>query len=140
MNNSQPSTILRDTTNVDVDNFFHFLKIFLNVFPFTCGQSSTGTISIDISVSRSPTSGFKTMEMKPKWPSRAYTLEIHSDIQANTLHNNLLNYRWIYHFTIFRRYGGLSLRPGGLHPQYPFIHSLSFSSDEEFPMELKWFY
>lgn len=28
----------------------------------------------------------------------------------------------------------------GLHPKYPFIHPLSFSPEEEFPKELKYFY
>lgn len=90
--------------------------------------------------SRSPTSGFKSMEMKPKWLSRTYPLEVLVDIWASALCNYTLKHLWIYQLKIFRRHGGSRLWPSGIHPQQPFIHLLSFSSDEELPVELKLFY
>ena len=42
-----------------------------------------------------------------------------------------------YHIEIFRKFGGLILKPFGLHPQYPFIHPFQYGLIE-FHDELKW--
>lgn len=45
---------------------------------------------------------------------------------------------WQYQFDVFRQYGGLVLKPGGLPPEYPFIHSLRWTDEEDILEELKW--
>ncbi|MBA0704406.1 hypothetical protein Golax_016664 [Gossypium laxum] len=48
-----------------------------------------------------------------------------------------MNMMLSYQLSIFRDFGGLFLKPLGLHPEYPFIHPLKFQFSESLD-ELKW--
>ncbi|MBA0575607.1 hypothetical protein Golob_027935 [Gossypium lobatum] len=48
-----------------------------------------------------------------------------------------MNMMLSYQLDIFRDFHGLSLKPLGLHPNYPFIHPIKFQFIK-FPDELKW--
>ncbi|MBA0754837.1 hypothetical protein Gogos_021598 [Gossypium gossypioides] len=50
-----------------------------------------------------------------------------------------MNMMLSYQLSIFRDFGGLFLKPLGLHPEYPFIHPLKVQFGE-FPEELKWMF
>ncbi|MBA0791003.1 hypothetical protein Gohar_015611 [Gossypium harknessii] len=50
-----------------------------------------------------------------------------------------MNMMLSYQLSVFQEFGGLFLKPLGLHPDYPFIHPLKFQFGE-FPEELKWMF
>ncbi|KAK8315401.1 hypothetical protein V6Z12_D01G239000 [Gossypium hirsutum] len=58
-------------------------------------------------------------------------------ILEKRFHREAMNMMLSYQLSIFRDFGGLFLKPLGLHPEYPFIHPLKFQFGE-FPEELKW--
>nr|KJB64036.1 hypothetical protein B456_010G030100 [Gossypium raimondii] len=50
-----------------------------------------------------------------------------------------MNMMLSYQLDVFRNFGGLFLKPLGLHPDYPFINPIKFQFGE-FPEELKWMF
>ncbi|KAE8667738.1 hypothetical protein F3Y22_tig00112383pilonHSYRG00545 [Hibiscus syriacus] len=70
--------------------------------------------------------------LNPEFPPEVYRLVI-----EGTFHSNARDMIFEYQLELFRFYGGLFLKPHGLHPDYPFIHPIPFEFTEV-PDELKW--
>ncbi|MFQ6635906.1 hypothetical protein Gotur_021443, partial [Gossypium turneri] len=69
--------------------------------------------------------------------------EHHSEVLALILekrfHKEAMNMMLSYQLDVFRNFGGLFLKPLGLHPKYPLINPIKFQFGE-FPEELKWMF
>ncbi|MBA0702283.1 hypothetical protein Goari_027399 [Gossypium aridum] len=66
-----------------------------------------------------------------------HPLEVLSLILEKKFHKEAMNMTLSYQLDVFRNFGGLFLKPLGLHPNYPFINPIKFQFGE-FPEELKW--
>ena len=71
--------------------------------------------------------------LNQEYPPEVFTLCL-----ENKFHQKTKGMIFQYQLNLFRDFGGLILKPYGLHPEYPFIHPLHFEFTE-FPNELKWF-
>ncbi|MBA0844701.1 hypothetical protein Goarm_022877, partial [Gossypium armourianum] len=65
--------------------------------------------------------------------------EVLSLILEKRFHREAMNMMLSYQVNVFRDFGGLFLKPLGLHPKYPFIHPIKYQF-REFPEELKWMF
>ncbi|KAK8556665.1 hypothetical protein V6N12_003062 [Hibiscus sabdariffa] len=70
--------------------------------------------------------------LNPEFPPEVYRL-----VLENQFHSKAREMIFEYQLDIFRYYGGLMLKPFGLHPDYPFIHPIHFEITEV-PDEVKW--
>ncbi|KAK9011416.1 hypothetical protein V6N11_044267 [Hibiscus sabdariffa] len=59
--------------------------------------------------------------LSPEFPPEVYKL-----VLENQFHSKAREMIFAYQLDIFRYYGGLMLKPFGLHPDYPFIHPIYF--------------
>ncbi|MBA0779431.1 hypothetical protein Gotri_003682 [Gossypium trilobum] len=69
----------------------------------------------------------------------SHPLEVLSLILEKRFHKEAMNMMLSYQLSVFRDFGGLFLKPLGLHPDYPFINPLKFQFGE-FPEEFKWMF
>ncbi|PKI69612.1 hypothetical protein CRG98_009967 [Punica granatum] len=67
-------------------------------------------------------------------------LEVHDLVREKRFQTEARNLLWHYQWRIFRYYGGLTLLPFGMHPQFPYIHSFKYSAIAPYPEDMKWFY
>ncbi|MFQ6655739.1 hypothetical protein Gotur_026161, partial [Gossypium turneri] len=65
--------------------------------------------------------------------------EVLALILEKRFHKEAMNMMFSYQLDVFRNFGGLFLKPLGLHPKYPFINPIKFQFGE-FPEELKWMF
>ncbi|KAK8494604.1 hypothetical protein V6N11_064766 [Hibiscus sabdariffa] len=70
--------------------------------------------------------------LNPEFPPEVYRL-----VLENQFHSKAREMIFEYQLDIFRNYGGLMLKPFGLHLDYPFIHPIHFDITEV-PDEVKW--
>ncbi|KAK9003267.1 hypothetical protein V6N11_060831 [Hibiscus sabdariffa] len=70
--------------------------------------------------------------LNPEFPPEVYRLVVEKQF-----HSKAREMIFEYQLDIFRNYGGLMLKPFGLHPDYPFIHPIHFDITEV-PDEVKW--
>ncbi|KAG8481703.1 hypothetical protein CXB51_026580 [Gossypium anomalum] len=85
------------------------------------------------SSSTSPASYPVTPNLNPEFPPEVYRLT-----QNETFHQKAKDMMFEYQIQVFKKFGGLILKPWGIHPDYPFIHPINFKFLEQ-PEELKWF-
>ncbi|KAG8492316.1 hypothetical protein CXB51_009828 [Gossypium anomalum] len=85
------------------------------------------------STSSSPTPYTVTPNLHPEFPPEVFTL-----VEKNCFHQKAKDMMLEYQIQIFKNFGGLVLKPWGIHPDYPFIHPIRFEFVEQ-PNELKWF-
>ncbi|MBA0804258.1 hypothetical protein Gohar_003854 [Gossypium harknessii] len=65
--------------------------------------------------------------------------EVLALILEKRFHKEAMNMMLSYQLDVFRNFGGLFLKPLGLHPKYPFINPIKFQFGK-FPEELKWMF
>ncbi|KAK8516554.1 hypothetical protein V6N12_038794 [Hibiscus sabdariffa] len=70
--------------------------------------------------------------LNPDFPPEVYRL-----VLENQFHPKARVMIFEYQLNLFQEFGGLMLKPFGLHPDYPFIHPIFFEFTE-IPDELKW--
>ncbi|KAK9044313.1 hypothetical protein V6N11_072624 [Hibiscus sabdariffa] len=70
--------------------------------------------------------------LNPDFPPEVYRL-----VLENQFHPRARAMIFEYQLNLFQEFGGLMLKPFGLHPDYPFIHPIFFEFTE-IPDELKW--
>ncbi|KAG8500692.1 hypothetical protein CXB51_002828 [Gossypium anomalum] len=85
------------------------------------------------SSSTSPTHYTVTPNLHPEYPPEVYTL-----VEKNCFHQKARDMMFECQIQVFKNFGGLILKPWGIHLDYPFIHPLRFTFVEQ-PDELKWF-
>ncbi|KAK5845431.1 hypothetical protein PVK06_001616 [Gossypium arboreum] len=84
-----------------------------------------------LSTSASPTSYVVTPNLNPEFPPEVYTL-----VEKKIFHPKAKDMMFEYQIQVFKNFGGLILKPWGVHPEYPFIHPIKFEFLEQ-PDELK---
>ncbi|KAH1089517.1 hypothetical protein J1N35_016774 [Gossypium stocksii] len=73
-----------------------------------------------------PTSYLVAPNLNPEFPPEVMTL-----VQQKTFHQKTKEIMFEYQIQIFKNFGGLILKPWGVHPDYPFIHSIKFEFVEQ---------
>ncbi|MBA0858876.1 hypothetical protein Goshw_001369 [Gossypium schwendimanii] len=72
--------------------------------------------------------------LNPEFPSEVMRL-----FEEKNFHQKPRDMMFEYQLQVFRNFGGLVLKPFGVHPDYSFIHPIRWTYFTEVPEELKWF-
>ena len=83
------------------------------------------------SISTSPTPYTVTPNLHPEYPPKFFTL-----VEKNCFHQKARDMMFEYQIQVFKNFGGLILKPWGIHPYYPFVHPIRFRFVKQ-PNELK---